>query len=407
VVGAISTSSNTRSAHAAVKGYEYQFDRTVIELLAAKPADLVEIEGIEDIDLHSAGQSCGSQIKYYESQKYTSPKSLRDPVLLMLEHFRTGARWNYVLHVHFGVPGELPTAFSLDEMKTCLTKEERKSKTVIEYFAGIDDELLQDFCDRVAIRSGDSFDEQQNTLVDELAKALNCSTDEVLAIYIAKARDFVHEKARSADSATRKVTRANLLEFLDVREMLFDRWHLEKLGELKYVAAQVALLKRGEFNDPKRLRGLSVELTGSNYQALMDITTSAASTYVGKLKNAKPWTIIVDCDEELLTKFKIELIQNATAFNDGLEAIQFSTDALSRMPVVNLIGASDKIKEASYTVRVVSESNFRKHLNGGARLGRLLVAKRMEDWHVGAADQMYELKNYEPELLSALVGGVI
>lgn len=57
--------TGSRSAHAAIAGYEYQFDKTALSLLTAADTDVVQIEGIEDIDLHTLQNSEAVQVKYF------------------------------------------------------------------------------------------------------------------------------------------------------------------------------------------------------------------------------------------------------------------------------------------------------------------------------------------------------
>lgn len=396
-----------RSAHAAIKGYEYQFDRTIVELLAASSDAVIHIEGIEDIDLLEAGMSQATQVKYYESQRYTSPKSLRDPVKLMLDHYRTGARWEYVLHVHFGDPGDLPSTFTLDQMKACLTKRDGRTGRETQFFGGLDDAALRDFCDRVAIRHGESFAEQQTALIASLADALECSIEEALAIYIAKAREFVRERAINADPEARKVSRADLLDFLAVKELLYSRWQLSALGRERFLSGQAAHLKRFGFADKQRVRGVAAVLTNANFNSMLEFAQSAAGAHSGRLKNAKPWTLILGGEADLVFKLKVELVRSGVHFNDGYESIEFSADVFATPPVINLVGAGDRLKVSSYVLRVITDTNFQTLAIERWRLARLIVLGEKAAWHETSAEVVYVLKEYEPGLFQALMGAII
>ena len=57
----------SRAADAPIKGYFYQFDHTIIQILSASHMDAeVVVEGIEDIDLEDNGVQTFIQCKYYE-----------------------------------------------------------------------------------------------------------------------------------------------------------------------------------------------------------------------------------------------------------------------------------------------------------------------------------------------------
>jgi hypothetical protein len=400
------SNSSNRSAHAAIKGYEYQFDRTIIEILAATDNTAVHVEGIEDVDLISADEAHAIQVKYYEGQRYASPKSLRDPIKLMLEHYRTGARWSYVLHVHFGDEGDLPTRFNLEQLKNCLTKRSQKTDEDVEYFTGLEDSDLEDFCERVSIRSGVTFSDQQDSLIGELAQSVGCSKDEVQAIYLAKARDFVRERARSAIAAERVVFKKQFLVSLNLRELLFNRWQLAELGEERYLRVQLAHLRKHDFMNPRRVRAMSVDLSDANFDMVVAIAIDTAHAHLGRLKNAKPWVLILKATPTVLRAFKIELVRNAVDFNDGHESLEFSADAFAKPPVINLRGSTDKLKSSSYVLRVISDANYSAHRDGWPKLARLIVLGERAQWHDEAADNIYVLKDYEPGLLRALIGGM-
>ena len=76
-----------RSAHATIKGYFYQFDKTILELLeATSPDSSIVVEGIEDIDLTDGSAESLIQCKYYEGTEYVH-SVIKDAIIHMLRHF--------------------------------------------------------------------------------------------------------------------------------------------------------------------------------------------------------------------------------------------------------------------------------------------------------------------------------
>lgn len=59
-----------RAAHATIKGYCYQFDYSILQILLGKDEDSFVIEGVEDIDIISSNEITAVQCKYYEGTKY-------------------------------------------------------------------------------------------------------------------------------------------------------------------------------------------------------------------------------------------------------------------------------------------------------------------------------------------------
>src|ERR1035438_9414895 len=96
----------SRSAHATIKGYFYQFDHTIVQLLeATTPQSSVVVEGIEDIDLEDGDDSAFVQCKYYEGTEYNH-SVIKDAVVQMLKHCRaagcnSGQRFRYRVYGHY------------------------------------------------------------------------------------------------------------------------------------------------------------------------------------------------------------------------------------------------------------------------------------------------------------------
>ena len=75
-----------REATASIRGYFYQLDATLLEILNSKLEDEVVIEGIEDFDRYTDEDVIYGQVKYYAEQSLTD-SVLRDPLYKLFVHF--------------------------------------------------------------------------------------------------------------------------------------------------------------------------------------------------------------------------------------------------------------------------------------------------------------------------------
>ncbi|MGI9449612.1 MAG: hypothetical protein ACR2QH_03040, partial [Geminicoccaceae bacterium] len=78
--------SNDREATASIRGYRYQFDATILAILALDNENTLTIEGTEDFDIDRGDISELFQFKYYASKKLT-PSVIRDAILPMFKGF--------------------------------------------------------------------------------------------------------------------------------------------------------------------------------------------------------------------------------------------------------------------------------------------------------------------------------
>lgn len=387
--------TSSRSAHAAIAGYEYQFDNTALKILDASSTDVVDIEGIEDIDIHTPHNSEAVQVKYFSGQSYVSPKSLRKPVRLMLDHHKTGVRWNYSLHIHFGDFGDMPDRFNVAQLKNGLTLKQRDGKTV-KYFAGVTNSDLNDFCSRLRLIRGDDIATQQSKLIEALRNAMNCDRDEVEAIYIAKAREFVHERAKNGDSSVRRVSRQELIDWLTVKEFLFDKWQIQRIGVDRYLAAQKRKLRSGGFHDPTRKRAIYLEISRDNLDQAMMLCEALASKHLGRLKSAHPWTAIIGGTPDLVRELKVGLVRSEVAYNDGHEDLEFQPQAFIEPPVINTRGTGDKIDRSSFILRLITRDSFQRLDPSAFKISRFVSIGDKQDLMNNVTDHVFALRNFEP-----------
>lgn len=109
-----------RSANATIKGYFYQFDHTVVQILSASSMTAqFTVEGIEDVDIATGGESFLIQCKYYEGTDYNH-SVIKDAVIQMIRHFKanSGQPFRYRIYGHYsGGQDKLPAGFDIDFLK--------------------------------------------------------------------------------------------------------------------------------------------------------------------------------------------------------------------------------------------------------------------------------------------------
>ena len=94
-----------READKTIKGFLYQFSKTLNQLLQEDDTTLITIEGIiEDIDVVSPTETKAIQCKYHESVEDFSLSHIYKPILQFLKHYAENKQNNsikYILYAHF------------------------------------------------------------------------------------------------------------------------------------------------------------------------------------------------------------------------------------------------------------------------------------------------------------------
>ncbi len=89
--------STTRDGgYYAIKGFAFQIDKSILEILKAEESASINIEKIQDID----SDSFVMQIKYKEARAFT-PSEIKKPVLQLLEEFKENQDKKYYLYAYF------------------------------------------------------------------------------------------------------------------------------------------------------------------------------------------------------------------------------------------------------------------------------------------------------------------
>ncbi|MEB7504944.1 hypothetical protein [Arthrobacter koreensis] len=373
-----------RTAHASIRGYCYQFDRTILEILEADAETDVLVEGLEDVDLLDPNQKtvAAVQVKYWASKKYATPRSIHEPIELMLKAYVSGAKHSFILHAHFGLESHPPARFTVDDLVACLTpsRSTKRQKELGKPLLTYTREELSGFAERLTIRVGPDFD-TQNTLVRiSLAKHLSATEQDVNDLYYAAALSHIQALAMNPNIKNRRIRRSDFLTLINNKEALYTRWHSQTVSADDYATALARRLKDQKMLRPTKRKAIIVTVS-SNEDDVKRLACSLAETEYGpgKIHTTKPWTLIVDGSEDQVRQIKLAVIRNGISINDGYESFEFQPHIFDTPPVINRRSGGDIIKLASYAIRIISFASFCEFVKNGYRFDQIMSVKGLED----------------------------
>lgn len=369
--------SNIHSASKILRGYFYQFDKTILELLSlSADQDIVTVEDIEDIDLKTATETTAIQCKYYEGQEYF-PSKLREPLCLMLDDFvQRPTPINYRLYIYFKDNSKAPSSIDVSRLKSILTFKEKG--VVIEYHneKGLTDLQLQRFLDNFSLIHGMSFDEQYTAVIQRLKIIFNCSKDEeVDYYYYNNSLRCVISLAGHKDKQDRTITKSAFIKKIDHKNFLFNEWYFQlktKKAYIRFVREQIldcfglkAERKKVLFISHTVLKQHDPQLPISSFiQNIVEKSFKARHT----LYTTQPWTIILDASAQTINEVKTDLLEMGIRFNDGFESIKFMPRFFNDPPYIyrektySGNAVKDTIESASFYLRLISYATFKEHM---------------------------------------------
>lgn len=359
----------TRTADATIKGYYYQFDTSILKLLElASDTDSITIEGIEDIDIKNATDLTTIQCKYLSKPRFIN-SAVREPITLMLDHFVTNSTnlLNYVLYVHFEneTQGTEPN-INLAKLKEILTYTEKKVEKQHHIEKKITDEQLNAFLKKFKFIFGKEFETQQKEVIQKLKTHFNCNSDfEADTLYYNNALRVVIDKAIKKQNDQRKITKGDFIKGIDTKKRLFNDWFIKLRSKKEYLKNISQNLKSTRALEASRAKVILIgkeiiEATNTELPVEVFIENLIAKYYKinSALRDAKPLTLVLDCDEKALKEIKSKLISSNTVFNDGFEHIVFSSTIFNAKPVITKSNNGAKITNSSYLIKLLSKNTF-------------------------------------------------
>jgi hypothetical protein len=393
----------TRSAEATIKGYYYQFDTSILKLLELKSGhESISIEGIEDIDINTATEKTAIQCKYLSKPKFIN-SAVREPIILMLDHFLSigsQKKYNYVLYAHFEneLQGNEPS-IDLAKLKLILTYSENKVQKNYEIEKKISDTDLKAFLKNFKLTFGLEFYTQQKKVITKLKDNFNCSDFEANTLYYNNALRIVIDKAILKKPNQRVVTKNDFISSIDSKKLLFNEWFIKMRSKKEYLKSIKENLKTTKVLVPSKTKiiliGKNIIDANNAELPLISFIQNLADKYYkmnSSLRDAKPLSIILDCDEAKRLEVKKNLIDNHIDFNDGHEEIKYSNDFYNKEPIINTSGNAGNIVKSSYRLKLLSKETFESNFTNIKSPNAFLVFSKDSFPHAYSQGQFFDIK---------------
>lgn len=354
---------SVRVASGAIRGYLYQFEKTVLEILRSDDCASIRVEGIEDIDISSVGGITAVQIKYLESNNSFTNKSVAEPLFEMLKTIKENPEITFKLYVHFGgESAKIPEKMSEDAIRDALNSKKisgnPEKKKVVETLAGYVKKLSK----QLVIEEGSSLQSQRSELGFELEKQMHCGHDEAVLLHLPRAVQIINTIACNHDEKGRVISKGDLLRQLGVQPRLFASWFNKYLDSSYLIQYLTSWMINARFNERKLHRCMVVNLTAATTRSSADLIEVLSQDLSDgqALTSATPWTVVAESDEKTYLELKKELAERGVLFNDGYESFSFNRTIFVAEPILSRVANGQRIDKASFNVRLVSMATLKE-----------------------------------------------
>ena len=321
---------SNREATDTIIGYFYQFDYSISKLLElSRLEDSITIEGIEDIDIKTLNERYRIQCKYYAKTEYNH-SVIAKPIRLMLNHYKEvkdGLKpsVNYYLYGYYKEGHHklvLPlTKEYLKEKFLTYTKDKIPRSHHTEL--GLTDQDLEGFIKKLTIDiNALNYEIQLENILGMLERQFNCSRFQAEHYYYNNALKIIKDIATKTDVSERKISKKELLEKVNNKQLLFNEWFVIFKGKQKLLSnlrkEYFASLNTSPFE-----RFFLIEIDNHNYKRseIKDLLFIISNKWSNISKRTPtpfcPYVYIHNISNEELIKLKNELHQENFKFVDG------------------------------------------------------------------------------------------
>jgi hypothetical protein len=361
----------SRTADYTIKGFLYQFHKTILEILEADDESIITVEGvIEDIDIATPTGTTAIQCKYHESSEFCL-SSIYKPILQMIQHFdaNRSSKIKYVLFAHFLTITEPPPEVGKTECEAALKSE---NKSLLKYIEKISNTVdLDEFLTRFEIRFAPSYDDLIQKVNDAL-KASGIAEDSIETIAYPHAVNSIAQISIRHHQTEREITKKQFLKSLiEIREIAITRWTMALKTKRKLLSEKKSKLK-SNLGLNTRIRYFVAD--PSSIEDFDSEIVNFAKDYIDKyhFKQSHICTplLCLKITREKLLEFKDRFYQKGLKAEDGYPGVKFSEHKFFEKPITKK-GAKGTIERA-FHFRIITWNDHITH-------GEILNKQKCDD----------------------------
>lgn len=341
-------------AYFAIKGFIYQFDKTILEVLNQTDENAyVKIEQEQDLEY----ENYVVQVKYHGT-KYSASKQIEligKPTYKLLKSFEQNPHKKYCLYIYLEDKTRKILKLNLQELNCYINKFEKGNHSVPEA-------VKNNFLNNYEINFSIDFISQFDEVCEKIQSTFRCDKEVAMISYHAIIRNYVLNillKFPKEKSEERQTKLADIKRLIQIQKAIFiQSEYANILGEKNYIKFIKTQLPKINIGHKKYLFiGNNIQETNSHtFANLFQYLTE--EHFTSKIPKSEPFSIIIDKTQEEVNQIKKQLIKLGIKINDGYENIQFEEHFFNEEHLYNIAN-----KKYSFAIRIISYDTFRNIKN--------------------------------------------
>ena len=332
--------SKPRSAISTIKGYFYQFDKSILEILEqSNETDMVTIEGIEDIDIENSDERNFIQCKYYEKTDFDN-SIIRKPIQLMFRHYlenRTEPKdknFTYRLYGYYKKGHEKLLELTTENLKTYFLDfskfgvidesgnsnyqiKNKKGEVIFE--ETVEDDDIEDFKNHLFIDiKADSYENQIEKIKSKSQNDLSDYSEEDIEFIYFNALKIIKDLACEHNIEKRQISKKEFWDRIKTKNYYFERWMSELLEWKNYKK----IIHKKYFPRVSNLspahRFFILDCQGESVNNVKNVISEISRKYSRLIHQFSPYVYLYNTlNVDFVTELKEKLYEDGCFFKDG------------------------------------------------------------------------------------------
>lgn len=354
----------SRAANYTIKGFIYQFNKTLQELIAA-PADAsIIIEGIiEDIEVYTQSSTKAIQCKYHESVENFTGSKIYDPLLQMLLHFANNPSQNidYKIYAHFPNPPKLTSQDCATLIDDALISGNKDLASFIKQINALSPNK-NDFLKKFSIVFSESLDKLSDSVIKSLKGIFN--SDDVETLIYPNAVHLIAKLSTNRDISDRSIGKSDFFQQLhQIRKITINKWTLALKTKNEILKSKRAQLKIN-FNKNVRSRLILIDENAvPDFDNLIVIFIKEfVEKYNCKPAHVEPPTFAIIAEDLVISDIELRLYSKGLKINNGFVGLNtVNPEHFFRSPLTQRMAGSSIDRE--FHVRLLYAKNRLSTIN--------------------------------------------
>lgn len=332
--------SKPRSATNTIKGYFYQFDKSILEILEqSNETNIVTIEGVEDIDIENSDEIQFVQCKYYEETEFNN-SIIKEPIQLMFRHYlknRTEAQsknFTYKLYGFYNKGHEKLRELTTENLRTYfldfskyevtdelgnLNYQIKNKEGEIKFEEALQTDDIEDFNKRLFVNiKADSYENQIEKIKSKIQNDLSDYSEEDIELIYFNALKIIKDLACEHNIEKRQISKKEFWDRIKTKNYYFERWmselleweHYKKIIHKKYFPRVSNLSPAHRF--------FLLDCQGENMNDVKNVISKISTRYSRFVHQFSPFVYLYNTSNaDFMTELKAKLYEEGCYFKDG------------------------------------------------------------------------------------------